>query len=73
MFNNDTTSRVERILATYIPVDDTPGYVWFSKTNQTYVKLDVLREVYEEYLSNKSGYELGGYESNEFNEDFNSD
>ncbi len=38
---------IERILATYEPVEGKPGYVWIKKFD-TYVKLDILREVYEE-------------------------
>ena len=39
--------KIERILATYEPVKDKPGYVWIKKYD-TYVKLDILREAYEE-------------------------
>ena len=39
--------KIERILSTYPPVEGKPGYVWVSK-EKTYVKIDVLREAYEE-------------------------
>lgn len=41
---------IERILATYEPVADKPGYVWVSK-GKTYIKIEVLREAYEEQFS----------------------
>ncbi len=42
--------KIERILATYEPVEGKPGCVWIKKYD-TYVKLDILREAYEEYFS----------------------
>lgn len=42
-----STDLIDRILATYEPVADKPGYVWVEK-GKTYVKLETLREVYEE-------------------------
>ncbi len=44
---------IERILATYDPVEDKPGYVWIKKY-ETYVKIDILREVYEEEFAEKA-------------------
>lgn len=41
--------KIERILATYKPVEGRPGYVWVGVN--TYTKLDTLREAYEEYFS----------------------
>lgn len=35
---------IERILKTYEPVEDEPGYVWFSKINNTIVKESILIE-----------------------------
>ena len=37
---------IERILATYPPVKDKPGYVWVDKYH--YIKLENLREEYEQ-------------------------
>ena len=45
---------INRILATYEPVEDKPGYVWVSK-GKTYVKIEVLREAYEEQFSGSPG------------------
>jgi len=45
--------KIEKILATYEPVDDKPGYVWFSRNNYTIVKLSTLRKSYEEYFAEK--------------------
>lgn len=42
--------KIERILATYKPVEGLEGYVWLVEGN-TYVKLEILRELYEEYFS----------------------
>ena len=44
---------IERILSTYEPVEDKPGYVWIKKC-ETYVKLDILREAYEEEFTEKA-------------------
>lgn len=41
--------KIERILATYRPVEDMPGYVWINY-GSSYVKIDVLREAYEEHF-----------------------
>lgn len=38
--------KLEKILATYKPVEGKPGYVWFDEDH--IVKLKILREVYEE-------------------------
>lgn len=46
--------KLERILATYPPVDGKPGYVWFSKANLQIVKLEVLREAMQEYFEKGS-------------------
>ena len=45
---------IERILATYEPVEDKPGYVWVKK-GYTYINLETLREVYEEQFSEGPG------------------
>ena len=45
---------INRILATYQPVEGKPGYVWMSKANYTIVKIEVLREAYEEYFAKKA-------------------
>lgn len=45
---------INRILATYEPVEDKPGYVWVSK-GKTYVNIEVLREAYEEQFSEGTG------------------
>ena len=45
-----SNEKIERILATYPPVDGKPGYVWFSEQNLQIVKLEVLREVMEEHF-----------------------
>ena len=45
--------KIEKILATYEPVDDKPGYVWFSRNNNTIVKLSTLRKSYEEHFAEK--------------------
>ena len=42
---------IERILKTYEPVEDKPGYVWFSKANNTIVKESTLREAYNKYFN----------------------
>lgn len=44
---------IERILATYEPVEGKPGYVWVKKYD-TYVKLDILREAYKEEFAEKA-------------------
>lgn len=43
--------KLERILATYEPVEGKPGYVWFSKRNNQIIRLDILREAYIESFS----------------------
>lgn len=45
--------KIERILATYEPVEGKPGYVWFSKENNTVIKLSVLREAYKEHFNSE--------------------
>lgn len=45
---------INRILATYEPVENKPGYVWMSKANNTIVKIEVLREAYEEQFAEKA-------------------
>lgn len=45
---------INRILATYEPVEDKPGYVWVSKGNNTIVKIEVLREAYEEQFAERA-------------------
>lgn len=45
--------KIERILATYKPVEGKPGYVWLGA--DTIVKLQVLREAYEEHFAERSG------------------
>ena len=52
--------KIERILSTYKPVEGKLGYVWISK--DTIVKLDILREVYEEQFA-KGVNELGNFEN----------
>ena len=49
-----SNDNIERILATYEPVEDKPGYVWVSKANNTIVKIEVLREAYEEQFAEKA-------------------
>lgn len=44
---------INRILATYEPVEDKPGCVWVTK-GKTYVKIDVLREAYEEQFAERA-------------------
>ena len=44
---------INKILATYEPVENKPGYVWFSKTNYQIIKLETLREAYEEFFEEK--------------------
>lgn len=44
--------KIERILGTYKPVEGLEGYVWVEEGN-TYVKKEILREVYEELLRNE--------------------
>ena len=43
--------KIERILETYEPVEDKPGYVWMSKANNTIVKIEVLRQAYEKQFA----------------------
>ena len=45
--------KIDRILSTYPPVEGKPGYVWLNKRDKSIVKLDVLREAYEEYFAEK--------------------
>lgn len=45
-----STDKLERILATYPPVDGKPGYVWFSRRNLQIIKKEALREAIKEYL-----------------------
>lgn len=49
-----SSEHIERILSTYRPVEDKPGYVWV-EYGMTYVNLQTLREVYEEYFSENKG------------------
>lgn len=44
--------KIERILATYEPVEGKPGYVWVNE--DTIIKLDMLRQAYEENFREKS-------------------
>ena len=48
--------KIERILATYRPVEDMPGYVWVVY-GSSYVKIETLREAYEEYFQERIKYE----------------
>lgn len=48
-----SNEKIERILATYEPVDNKPGYVWVRK-GESYVELDILREAYEEHFKEGS-------------------
>jgi hypothetical protein len=41
-----SSEQIEKILATYPPVEGKSGYVWFNKNS--IVKLKTLREAYEE-------------------------
>lgn len=50
-----STDKLERILATYPPVEDKPGYVWFSRQNLQIIKIDTLREAIKEYLEGDVG------------------
>lgn len=43
--------KIERILATYRPVEGRQGYVWMS--DNTIVKVSILREIYEEEFKGK--------------------
>ena len=47
--------KLERILATYPPVEGRPGYVWVN--NNTIVELKFLREQYEEAF-NQGAHEI---------------
>lgn len=47
-----SNDKIERILSTYEPVDGLEGYVWI-KEGHTYIKKEILKEVYEEYLRNE--------------------
>ena len=49
------TEKIEQILNTYEPVEDKPGYVWFSKANRQIVAIDVLRSAYEDFFKEKVG------------------
>ena len=40
--------KIEKILATYKPVEGRPGYVWV--TQDSIAELKVLREIYEEHF-----------------------
>lgn len=40
--------KVERILASYKPVEGRPGYVWVS--HDSIAELKIVREIYEEYF-----------------------
>ena len=42
---------INRILATYQPVEGMPGYVWMSRANNTIVKIEVLRQAYEKQFA----------------------
>lgn len=46
-----SNEKIERILATYQPVEGKTGYVWMSEN--TIVKLDILRQIYEEEFAEK--------------------
>lgn len=41
--------KIEKILATYKPVGEKPGYVWVSEN--TIVKLETLREIYQDHFA----------------------
>lgn len=45
---------INRILATYDPVEGKPGYVWMSRANNTIVKIEVLRQAYEEQFAERA-------------------
>ena len=47
--------KLERILATYPPVEGKPGYVWFNKKLNQIVKLETLREAMEEHFQKGAG------------------
>lgn len=49
-----SAEQIERILSTYRPVEGKPGYVWI-QYGKSYVKLQTLREAYEEYFSENKG------------------
>ena len=42
---------IDRILATYQPVEGKPGYVWMSRADNTIVKIEVLRQAYEKQFA----------------------
>lgn len=44
-----SSEKIERILATYKPVADKPGYVWVS--DDAIVELNVIRKIYEEQFA----------------------
>ena len=46
---------IESILKTYLPVEGKPGYIWFSKVNNTIVKESILKGAYEDFFNNKAG------------------
>lgn len=48
--------KIDRILSTYKPVDNMPGYVWFD--NDSVIKLALLREVYIEMFEKTPGAQL---------------
>ena len=50
-----STDKLERILATYPPVEDKPGYVWVSRQNLQIIKIDTLREAIKECLEGDVG------------------
>lgn len=58
--------KLEKILATYKPVEGKPGYVWLDKNN--IVKLEIIREVYEEEF-NVGAHELSDLNNEEIAND----
>ena len=42
---------INRILATYQPVEGMPGYVWMSRASNRIVKIEILREAYEKQFA----------------------
>lgn len=47
--------KIDRIIATYKPVNGRPGYVWMGV--KTIVKEEILREAYKEYFTEKNDKE----------------
>ena len=63
-----SSEKIDRIMATYKPVANMPGYVWMDC--YTYVKASTLREAYEEAFKDEKEKRTTSSESADLHMDF---